>query len=747
MATGTSLWESGSLVGSCSGTPVVGSDGSYVYLTHSEDVAGTFSILGGADGSVFYQATDDTQPLSPPGIYHNPSKGPYEGGEFNRNDVVVWGNKPIPGETGVLAGSASYAFQLPDGLPGSNPDPTVVTLLADTDFQADAPPLITDDGQSMYWGVSRNAVVAWPSRTFDRDPGGNKVSFSPRGNPASRPVIAKIASSRGLADPIFYTGSAANHFAAIDLGLDDLGLPQIFEKWTVTTGSPIYTEAQVSPDDVVVYTIEELGTVHAIDAATGTINWSNSVQGFIRASAFAQSASGDAIYFADTDGIVHAWKVAEGAPTAPVAPPLTMAPVAPTVTMAPVAPVDVTVAPVTMAPVGPVDVSVAPVTMAPVPVAPLTVLDLVLAQDPPLSTLVGLATNAELAGALADPGLGSTVFAPTDAAFANSLDADYLVELATPEWKYHAECYVASHLGVGLLATTDMYVDGQVVMNGAASNLTLGANPPSVNSIPISDPDKVADNGVLQVIDQLSILASCVTTNIFEAGSSLDDFSTLISLVQKTGIANALSTQRPLTLFAPTNAAFAALPTVVTDYLLDDANVDELRNILFYHLVRTNLYLDDAEDAGMYTTTLAQNVTVTMEGEEVFSVNGVAIVDGNGLFQNGIVHSIGSVLVPPGFVLPSVAPAAGTPITMSPVTMAPGSMTPVAPTAPVTMAPVTIAPVTMAPVTMGPVTMAPVTPAPAPDPTSAPTTAPPTSSAATSGMIGLVAAVVVGFFL
>jgi len=253
----------------------------------------------------------------------------------------------------------------------------VVTLLANADFQADSPPLITDEGKSMFWGVSRNAVVAWTESTFDRDPGGNKVSFTPRGDPTSRPVIAKIATSRSgvLSERILYTGSAANHFAAINIATGNDGLPQIFDKWTVTTGSPVWTEAQVSPDDTVVYTIEQIGTMHAINTADGTINWSSSIQGNVFASGFAQSMEGDVLYFADSDGFVRAWKVATIGP--PVAPttnaPITKMPV----TVAPVAPSPPVQAPDTMAPVedpipDPTAAPVMPTGGAPVPASPTT---------------------------------------------------------------------------------------------------------------------------------------------------------------------------------------------------------------------------------------------------------------------------------------------------------------------------------------------------------------------------------------
>lgn len=304
MDTGDILWSSEPLTGSCSGTPVVGLEGDYVYFTHNDNLAGTFSILRAVDGSILFQDTDDTQPLSPPGIFHNPIRGGYVGGESNRNDIVVWANT-FPGEDGGIEPSTTYGFQFPIGFAGGAGGLQVITLIEDADFQANAPPLILNLGTSMYWGISGNAVAGWSDRTFDLDPGGNKVYYNPR---ASRPIIAKLTSSHSL-PPVLFTGGAENLFGAIDIDEQQDGT--MVEKWTLVTDSPIYSQAQVSPDDTVVYAIEELGTVHQIEADTGTVLWSISIQGFVRASAFAQSVEGDAIYFADSLGIVYAWKVGE----------------------------------------------------------------------------------------------------------------------------------------------------------------------------------------------------------------------------------------------------------------------------------------------------------------------------------------------------------------------------------------------------------------------------------------------------
>lgn len=68
--------------------------------------------------------------------------------------------------------------------------------------------------------------------------------------------------------------------------------------------------------------------------------------------------------------------------------------------------------------------------------------------------------------------------------------------------------------------------------------------------------------------------------NIVEIAVGNEDFSTLVSLVQAAGLVDALAGEGPLTVFAPTNDAFAKLPQAVVDFLL--ANPEVLTQVLTY---------------------------------------------------------------------------------------------------------------------------------------------------------------------
>ena len=101
----------------------------------------------------------------------------------------------------------------------------------------------------------------------------------------------------------------------------------------------------------------------------------------------------------------------------------------------------------------------------------------------------------------------------------------------------------------------------------------------------------------------------------------------------------------PLTVFAPTNEAFAALPAGTVEGLLEPANVDQLRNVLKYHVTtstHTTTSFKDGQTLGMANGAKA---TIHVEGDKV-SINGANIVASIPA-SNGIVHVIDAVLLPP----------------------------------------------------------------------------------------------------
>lgn len=122
-------------------------------------------------------------------------------------------------------------------------------------------------------------------------------------------------------------------------------------------------------------------------------------------------------------------------------------------------------------------------------------------------------------------------------------------------------------------------------------------------------------------------------------------FGTLVAAVTAADLAGALSADGPLTVFAPTDDAFAALPEGLVDCLLLEENVDALTAILTYHVVDGQVMSTDLTD-GPVPTLQGEDVTVDLTDGVVLndSVN-VAIADVEA--SNGVIHAIDGVLVPP----------------------------------------------------------------------------------------------------
>ena len=138
-------------------------------------------------------------------------------------------------------------------------------------------------------------------------------------------------------------------------------------------------------------------------------------------------------------------------------------------------------------------------------------------------------------------------------------------------------------------------------------------------------------------------------TTIVDIAASNPDFSTLVTAVQAAGLTETLAGPGPYTVFAPTNDAFAKLPTGTIETLLEPANKDQLTSILTYHVVPAEVMAADVT-AGDVTTVNGATFSVSTDG-------GVVISDGQGrtakvvqtdiVASNGVIHVIDAVLLPP----------------------------------------------------------------------------------------------------
>jgi transforming growth factor-beta-induced protein len=178
-----------------------------------------------------------------------------------------------------------------------------------------------------------------------------------------------------------------------------------------------------------------------------------------------------------------------------------------------------------------------------------------------------------------------------------------------------------------------------------------------VNNAKVLAPDIMAGNGVVHVIDQvLSPLMSILEV----AGSMPEAFGTLTELVMEAGLLEALNVEGPLTLFAPTNEAFAALDNETVAYLLNDPAA--LAEVLLYHVYPGIVLAQDLADgtvltmANSMTTTIAMsptNANVTygdstaaLATEAGYYINDAEIVAADVLATNGVIHIIDSVITP-----------------------------------------------------------------------------------------------------
>lgn len=121
-------------------------------------------------------------------------------------------------------------------------------------------------------------------------------------------------------------------------------------------------------------------------------------------------------------------------------------------------------------------------------------------------------------------------------------------------------------------------------------------------------------------------------------------FDTLVAAVIAAGLVDTLQGEGPFTVFAPTDAAFAALPEGLLEKLLDPANLDVLVKILTYHVV-SGTVLSSEITAGDVATVEGQDITLATEGG--VTVNGAKVIIADVLASNGVIHVIGQVILPP----------------------------------------------------------------------------------------------------
>ena len=132
--------------------------------------------------------------------------------------------------------------------------------------------------------------------------------------------------------------------------------------------------------------------------------------------------------------------------------------------------------------------------------------------------------------------------------------------------------------------------------------------------------------------------------NIVEIAAGAEDFSTLVAGVKAAGLVETWSGEGPFTVFAPTNAAFAALPDGTVEMLLKPENKEKLTAILTYHVIGAKVMAADVT-AGEVATVQGSKVTIKVADGKVM-IDDANVVKTDIVASNGVIHVIDKVIMP-----------------------------------------------------------------------------------------------------
>jgi len=293
-----------------------------------------------------------------------------------------------------------------------------------------------------------------------------------------------------------------------------------------------------------------------------------------------------------------------------------------------------------------------------------TIVDIALA-NPDFSILVAAVVKTNTVGFFGAANLNGTVFAPTNAAFAqlpapfnsangiNSITNPKDIKFLSQVLRYHVALgrRNAAQLPNGGYPTYKSATtpnDNQVfVSRNVANEVIINGNTKVIAA------DIQADNGVIHVIDKVLFYP---TNDIAQIAIANGNFTALLAALKKTGLTNTLmSPTTNVTVFAPTDAAFAQLPAPLNNAanikgITDAATINTLRTVLLYHLVGGRVFSADLREGISVPMLAAGNTFITLAGGPKVKGNGNQagsnIVLTDLLARNGVIHVIDNVLLP-----------------------------------------------------------------------------------------------------
>lgn len=251
-----------------------------------------------------------------------------------------------------------------------------------------------------------------------------------------------------------------------------------------------------------------------------------------------------------------------------------------------------------------------------------------------------------------------TVFAPTDEAFAK-LPEGTLEDLLKPENKERLIAILSHHVHAGSLSLSEALGEGSVsTIEKTPLEVRFNEGRVKVNKATLLQADIECADGTIHVIDTV-LIPKAKRTTLLTTADGAGTFTTLLAAAKAAGLDAALDGKDPLTVFAPTDEAFAALPEGTVESLLKKENRKKLVELLTSHVVSGKVSAGDALNAGTAKSLNGAELNFAIK-DGLFTVNGSVIrstgIDGG----NGTIHVISSVIGFPNADSCSAATGCGT---------------------------------------------------------------------------------------
>jgi uncharacterized surface protein with fasciclin (FAS1) repeats len=144
-------------------------------------------------------------------------------------------------------------------------------------------------------------------------------------------------------------------------------------------------------------------------------------------------------------------------------------------------------------------------------------------------------------------------------------------------------------------------------------------------------------------------VSGAFAANIVETATGAGTFKTLLAAATAAGLGDALATGKDLTVFAPTDEAFAKLPAGTVEDLLKPENKDKLAAILKYHVVPSKIMAADIKDGKTEVKTMKEggdNMIEVMKSADGVTVDGAKVTQADIAADNGVIHVIDAVILP-----------------------------------------------------------------------------------------------------